>query len=206
MIIDTQMNSISIQNNKKPLLAGGFFLFLTLKHVPIIMNVMEDLTNLKKELDEKIHNLFKDNQAYLDYVLQTMQNFLYRYMETFTDKDLKIQNVDEKTLMAVSYESNMGDAFKILDIEIKEGIKHLAKSIPRQQHPKVQYSLKTIMDDFKGDNGRIILESKVNWNFPDFTDSKGLYKKKQVVFEYHDPNVFRKLLALKYEEVCELFI
>lgn len=167
---------------------------------------MNDLTNLKKELDEKIHNLFKDNQAYLDYILQTKQNFLYRYLETSTDKNLKIESVDAKTLIAKSYESNLGDAFKISDPEIKEGIKQLAKSVSREKNPCVQYSLKTILDDFRGDNGKIILEAKVNWNFPEFNDDKGNFKKKQVVFEYHDPNVFRKKLALKYEEVCELFI
>ncbi|MBC7711931.1 MAG: hypothetical protein H7177_01230 [Rhizobacter sp.] len=166
---------------------------------------MNDLINLKKELDEKIHHLFKDNQAYLDYILQTKQNFLYRYLETSTDKNLKIESVDEKTLVATSFESNMGDAFKIADTDIKNGIKQLAKSVPREQNPRVQYSLKTILDDFRGDNGKIILEAMVNWNFPEFTNAKGLNKKKQVVFEYHDPNVFRKQLALKYEEVCELF-
>ena len=41
---------------------------------------MNDINNLKKELDIKIHALFKDNQAYLDYLLQTKKNFLYRYL------------------------------------------------------------------------------------------------------------------------------
>jgi hypothetical protein len=167
---------------------------------------MEDLINLKKELDEKIHNQFKDHQAYLDYILQTKKNFLYRYLETTSDKDIIISNVDEKTLMATSYESNMGNAFKIADPEIKEGIKQLAKNVPREKNPRVQYSLKTILDNFNGDSGKITLESKISWDFPDFKDSQGMYKKKQIIFEYKDPNVFRKQLALKFEEVCELFI
>lgn len=167
---------------------------------------MNDINNLKKELDEKIHNLFKDNKAYLEYILQTKQNFLYRYLETSTDKNLQIESLDDKTLLALSYESNMGDAFKIADPEIKEGIKSLAKNVPRESKPRVQYSLKTILEDVKGENGKIILEAKVSWNFPEFADDKGSYKKKQIVFEYHDPNIFRKQLALKYEEVCELFL
>lgn len=167
---------------------------------------MNDLTNLKKELDEKIHNLFKDNQAYLDYLLQTKQNFLYRYLETSTDKNIKIEGLDSKTLMAKSFEHNMGEAFKIADPEIKERIKTLAKSVARELNPRVQYSLKTILDNFKADQGKIILEAKVNWNFPDFTDIPAGFKMKQVIFQYNDPNTFRKQLALKYEEVCELFI
>lgn len=167
---------------------------------------MNDLINLKKELDEKIHNLFKDNQAYLDYLLQTKQNFLYRYLETSTDKNIKIEGLDSKTLMAKSFENNMGEAFKVADPEIKEGIKKLAKSVAKELNPSVQYSLKTILDNFTADQGKIILEAKVNWNFPDFTDIPDAFKMKQVIFQYNDPNIFRKQLALKYEEVCELFI
>ncbi len=201
------MDSIPAPNSIRATPLGvAFYHNLTPFSGTFIMVDMNDITNLKKELDEKIHNLFKDNHAYLDYILQTKQNFLYRYLETTTDKNLKIESVDANTLMATSYENNMGEAFKIADPEIKEGVKSLAKSIPREQNPRVQYSLKTVMDDFRGDNGKITLIAKVNWNFPEFNDDKGSFKKKQVVFEYHDPNVFRKQLALKYEEVCELFI
>lgn len=167
---------------------------------------MNDINILKKELDEKIHNLFNDNKAYLEYLLQTKNNFLYRYLETSSDKNILIKNLDDKTLAAISYESNMGEAFKIADPEIKEGIKGLAKSIPRENKPSVQYSLKTTLKDFKTDSGTIIIESMINWNFPDFEEQKGSCKKKKVTFSYNDPNTFRKELALRYEEACELFL
>ncbi len=167
--------------------------------------IMTDINNLKKELDLKIHALFKDNKAYLDYLLQTKQNFLYRYLETSSDKNIKIESPDEKTLLARSFEGNMGEAFKITDPDIKEGIKHLAKSVPREEKPKVQYSIKTTLDDLRGDQGTITIEAKVNWGFPDFSDRPGMYKNKKTVFTYNDPNIFRKELALRFEEVCELF-
>ncbi len=167
--------------------------------------MINDIANLKKEHDEKIHQIFKDNKAYLEYLLQTKSNFLYRYMETSSDKNILIQSIDQKTLLAVSYESNMGDAFKTSDNEIKEGIKALAKSIPREDKPRVQYSLKTVLEDFKVDSGKIVIEAMVNWNFPSFEIIKGTYKSKRVTFTYNDPNVFRKELALNYEEACEIF-
>lgn len=166
---------------------------------------MNDNKNLKQELDHKIHNIFKDHQAYLDYLLQTKQNFLHRYLETSTDKNLQIQNLDEKTLAAISHEENLGEAFKISAAEIKAGITRLAKSVPREEKPCVQYSLKSIFEDLRGDYGKIIIESKVSWGFPEFKEEVGSYKKKRVLFEYHDPNIFRKELALKFEEACELF-
>ena len=166
---------------------------------------MNDINNLKKELDEKIHNLFHDNKAYLDYLLQTKNNFLHRYLETSVDNNILIQSQDSKTLLAESFESNMGDAFKISDQEIKGGIKALAKAVPREQNPRVKYSLKTTLEDFKGDSGKILIEAAVDWGFPDFSNQNSTSKKKHVIFSYNDPNLFRKELALKYEEACEIF-
>lgn len=166
---------------------------------------MNDITNLKKELDEKIHNLFHDNKAYLDYLLQTKNNFIYRYLQTSSDKSIQIKSLDEKTLIAESFESNMGDAFKISDKEIKDGIKSLAKSIPREQIPCVRYTLKTTLEDLSVDSGKIEIEAAIDWGFPDFLNQSSTSKKKCVSFTYNDPNAFRKELALKYEEACEIF-
>lgn len=167
---------------------------------------MEDLTKLKRELDLKIQNLFKDNQSYLDYLLQTKANFLYRYLETSTDKDLKIENSTLGVLKAESFESNMGEAFKIKDPIIKEGVKELAKSVPKEQKPKVRYTLTTSLEDISANQGKIIIESMVNWDFPEFNSHSKKLKSHKIIFEYNDPNVFRKNLALKYEEACELFL
>lgn len=166
---------------------------------------MNDINNLKKELDEKIHHLFHDNKAYLEYLLQTKNNFIYRYLETSCDKNIQIKTLDSKTLIAESYETNMGEAFKISDKVIKEGIKTLAKSVPRNLNPSVKYTLKTILEDFKVNDGKIVIEACVDWGFPDFLNGHASSKKTIVFFTYNDPNVFRKELALKYDEACEIF-
>ena len=167
---------------------------------------MNDINNLKKELDEKIHNLFHDNKAYLEYLLQTKSNFLYRYLETSTDKSIQIKNINNKTLIAESYEANMGEAFKVSDKVIKDGIMNLAKSVPRDQNPRVKYSITTILEEFLVNNGKIIIETSIDWGFPDFLNDNDHSKKKIIVFNYNDPNIFRKELALKYDEACEIFI
>lgn len=167
---------------------------------------MEDLIKLKKELDLKIQNIFQDNQAYLDYLLQTKKNFLYRYLETTTDKNIEILNETEGQLSAHSFEENLGNAFKITDTFVKDGIKELAKSIPRHQNPKVKYSLVTKIEEISENHGKLIIESIINWDFPYFKIDSEKLKSKKVLFEYNDPNVFRKKLALAYEEACELFL
>lgn len=164
---------------------------------------MNDTINLKKELDEKIHQLFKDNKAYLDYILQTKKNFLYRYLETSINKDIQINSSGSNILLAESFETNMGEAFKISDPTIKEGIKLLAKNVPRENKPAVRYSLKTILEDIRGENGKIVIEAQVNWGFPEYSSANAKIKK--ILFDYEDPNTFRKILALKYEEACEIF-
>lgn len=166
---------------------------------------MKDIQNLKKELNEKIHNLFHDNKAYLDYLIQTKNNFIYRYLETSNYKNIQIQSADSKTLIAESFESNMGNAFKHSNKEIKNGIKILAKAVSREENPRVKYILKTTLEDFKNDSGKIIIEACVDWGFPDFLNNKSTSQKRTVDFLYRDPNNFRKELALKYEEACEIF-
>ena len=167
---------------------------------------MEDLIKLKKDLDLKIQNIFQDNQAYLDYLLQTKKNFLYRYLETSTDKNIAILNETEGQLSAHSFEENMGNAFKINDSSVKDGIKNLAKTIPREQNPKIKYSLITKIDNISGNHGKLIIESCINWDFPLFSMDSEKLKSKRVIFEYTDPNMFRKQLALAYEDACELFL
>lgn len=164
------------------------------------------MKDLKKEFDEKIHNLFKDNDAYLEYLLQTKKNFLYRYLETSADKDIPIHHATEKSLTATSYENNMGEAFKISDPEIKEGIKSLAKSVSRELNPKVRYSLQTDIVDLKGESGKIEITAEVNWGYPDYQNNPESSKRKKIVFQFQDIAAFRKGLALKYEEACELFL
>ena len=181
-------------------------MFLLVKEeVCLIIIFMNDTNNLKKELDEKIHQLFSNKKAYLEYIIQTKKNFLYRYLETSSDKDISIKSHESNELIAESFESNMGEAFKNADPLVKEGIKHLAKSVPKENKPAVKYGLKTIMEDIRGEHGKISIIAQINWDFPEYSPSTSKCKIKKVSFNYDDPNTFRKILALKYEEACEIF-
>ncbi len=161
---------------------------------------------LKKELDQKIKTTYSSNQAVLTYFLQTLESFLYRYLETSTDKNIQAMEVAPLKFQAKSYESNMGDAFKISDVEIKEGIKTLAKNFPKEEKPKVQYELSVNFKELNPNHGKLIFEASVNWNYPTFAEELGKFKKKKISFEYDDIGVFRKELALKLEVVCALFL
>ena len=159
----------------------------------------------KKELESKIKLAFSSNDALLNYLIETKKNFLYRYLETSTDHNIEVVHTSSNLLIAESFEPNLGLALKILDPEIKAAVKTLAKSTPREANPKIMYRLKTEIKNLTPEHGEILFESTIHWNFPHFTDEGHHYKSKKSTFTYQDIADYRKNLALKLEEVCELF-
>ena len=161
---------------------------------------------LKKDLDEKIKNHYNSNEALISYFNQTFESFIHRYLETTSTKDVKSEEVSPLNFVAISYESNMGEAFKISQTKIKEGIKNLAKTVPKEKNPRVQYKLQAKFTELTPTHGTIILESSVNWDFPDFASVIEKSQNKIVKFNFYDISDYRKNLALKLEDVCELFL
>jgi hypothetical protein len=162
------------------------------------------------ESDKRIHDWqnqlranFDEAGKLYDYLFLTMENFFYRYLETSESKNLKVNELGEKHYGAYSFESDMVTALKIQDKEIKYGIMELAKSIPRAQKPMVRYALSVKVHQLTADEGHLDIFTEVNWDFPDFRSEKK--KVKKIPFKYKDLNEFRKFLALKLEEACELF-
>lgn len=160
---------------------------------------------LQQELALKIHELYKDQKAFIDYILQTKSNFLFRYLETSTDKNIQIQMPKLNYFLAESFENNMGNAFKTENAKVKEGVKNLAKSVDRSLNPKVKYSLATDVQKISENGGKIIITATINWGFPDFNNSPN-QESKTIVFNFDNVGQFRKELALKYEDACELFL
>jgi hypothetical protein len=99
----------------------------------------------------------------------------------------------------------MVDALKLQNPIAKSGIISLAKNVPKAQGPAVQYELIADVEELTADHGEIQFVASINWGFPDFDDPK-CQQKKTVVFKYEDLGQFRKQLALKLEEACELFL
>lgn len=160
---------------------------------------------LQNELIQKLNGQFKNESVFIDYLISTKSNFLYRYLETSTDQDIQIKASKDNEFSATSYEPNMGNAFKVSHQVAKEGIKELAKTVDRTLIPKVQYSIQTHVNNFNNGSGKITILSKISWDFPNYNqEDKSISKK--VVFNFTDVNQFRKELALKYEEACELFL
>jgi hypothetical protein len=154
---------------------------------------------------EKVRVSFGDESKLYDYLFTTLDNFYYRYLETSTHKNLSTHKLGPHLWGAKSTESSMVDALRITNRKAKDGIIDLAKKVPRSEGPMVQYELLVDVEELTADHGVLEIVGVIDWGFPDFEDeSKRL--KKTVHFKYSDLSQFRKELAQKLEETCEIFL
>ncbi len=154
---------------------------------------------------EKVRSDFNDQSKLYEYLFETMDNFYYRYLETTTDKNLKTVPLAPHLWGARSSEGSMVEALKLQNPIPKKGIIELAKNVPKAQGPSVQYELLANIEELTAEHGKIQFVSSINWGYPDYDDPKRQFKK-TVIFEYDDLGQFRKQLALKLEEACEVFL
>jgi hypothetical protein len=148
----------------------------------------------------KVQETFGDRNNLYSYLFETLDNFYFRYIETSLSRDLKTAELSAGVFGAVSFE-NMFEALKNPSAQAKAGIISQAKA---NKDSTVRMGLWVEVKDLSQDYGKMRFVSEINWGFPDFQDpSKRLQK--TVNFEYDDFQVFRKQLALKLEEVSELF-
>lgn len=162
------------------------------------------MNNLKTELIEKNQALYGQGNELLNYFLKTKENFLYRYLETSSDKNIKIVPISKSIFEASSFEDNLGHALKISNPVIKNLVKDLAKKVPKEEKPKVKLTLLSNIENLKPENGEIVFTASVNCDFPEFKDT--LATTQTLKFKYNDIMDFRKNLALKFEDICQLFI
>jgi len=154
---------------------------------------------------EKVRSSFGDETKLYQYLFETMDNFYYRYLETTVSRDMRTQKLAPHLWGARAVETSMVDALKIQNPIAKKGIIELAKSVPKDQGPAVQYELLADVEELTPEHGKIIFVAQINWGFPDFEDESKQFKK-SVVFKYEDLAQFRKELAQKLEEVCASFL
>lgn len=166
---------------------------------------MKNEEELIHEKAEALRASFEDPHKLYDYLFFTLDNFYHRYIETEVSKNLKTQELAPKTYGAYALEKDMMLALKKPHADAKAGIIEMAKTYPKAQGPAVRYGLMAKVDSLEADSGSLKIISEINWGFPDFADKSKLIQK-VVSFSYDDLSVFRKQLALKLEEACELFL
>ncbi len=166
---------------------------------------MKDHDKQIQDWQKHVRETYGDQGKLFDYLFETLNNFFYRYLETTQSKNLLTSELAPKKYGAVSFENNMVEALKAPNKLAKPGIIELAKSVSKTENPMIRYGLWVEVIDLSSDHGKLKITSEINWGFPEFSD-KSKWIQKTVNFEYADLAVFRKQLALRLEEACELFI
>ncbi len=159
-----------------------------------------DHTQVKKEWEEKLKTTFSDSQNLMNFILHTLESFGHRYLN-----EPKIElTASQVTLHGV--ECNMGQALKSALPEIREAVKNLAKSVPREQKPALHSRLILIIKELSADHGEIQIFAQVNWGHPDYAPENAAKIERKSVFKWNDLAKFRKEFPLALEGACELFL
>jgi hypothetical protein len=164
------------------------------------MKLKQNDEKLIQDWKNKIHDTFGDRNNLYRYLFETLDNFYFRYLETTLSKDLKTAELGPGVFGAVSFES-MLVALKDPHADAKAGIISQAKI---DRNSIIRMGLWVELKDLSQDYGKMKFVSEINWGFPDYQNPAQRLQK-TVDFEYDDFQVFRKKLALKLEEVSELF-
>lgn len=157
------------------------------------------------EQKEKIISHFSDSQVLLDYLIDTLNNFFHRYLETTKNSQLTTVELAPKVWGAMSVETNSMEILKIKNPAIRPHLINAAKTLAAQGGLTITYTLGIEPKVMNAENGELIIFSRADWSKTPLTMEQSLVEKK-IKFEYHSLGQFRKELALKLEEVCELFL
>ncbi|MFP5491570.1 MAG: hypothetical protein ACLGG0_08720 [Bacteriovoracia bacterium] len=154
----------------------------------------------KKEWEAKLRQSFQHAEALMSFMQHTLESFAHRYLN-----DPQI-SVEGSVLWMEGRETNMGQALKTNHAGIKEAVKNLAKTIPREQNPAIVSRVKVEIHQLTADLGKITLTAHVNWAHPEHSwDNQAKIEKKKVLV-WNDLTEFRKGFPLALEEVCDLFL
>ncbi|MCE3012976.1 MAG: hypothetical protein LW878_07895 [Proteobacteria bacterium] len=154
----------------------------------------------EQEWQQKLHQSYQNSDNLLQFIALTLDSITYRYLN---DPQLKFT---PPLILAESRETNLGVALKLVDVEIKEAVKVLAKSVPREQSPALVSRLWIELRELSADKGEVVVTSEVNWCHPEHLSDTKLKKIKTKKLVWDDLQQFRKGFPLALEEVCELFL
>jgi hypothetical protein len=160
---------------------------------------MNDL-EVKKEWEQKLRASFQNSEALTSFMIHTLESFAHRYLN-----DPKIESQGQ-VMWLTGREENMGQALKTNHSAIKEGVKSLAKSVPREAKPALVSRVKVEIQELTADKGKILLTAQVNWAHPGHTWDSAEKVEKKKTLTWDDLQDFRKGFPLALEEICDLFL
>lgn len=167
------------------------------------------MSDTKKQIEDwqnKLRLSFDEASKLQLYLLNTLENFYFRYLETTLSKDLKTQLLSNNTYGTMSIETNVQSIMGIKNPEVRPKLIAALKNYGKSEGVEVRYGLNVEFKKLNPENGELIIRSFIDWDFPNFSGNPDCSLKKEIVFKYNDLGVLRKNFALKLEEACEIFL
>lgn len=155
---------------------------------------------VKKEWEQKLRASFQNAETLTSFMVYTLESFAHRYL---TQPTIETQG---QVMWLTGREENMGQALKTSHAVIKEGVKALAKRVPREEKPALVSRVKVDIHELSADQGKITLTAHVSWAHPDHTWSGQDKVEKKKILTWNDLQDFRKGFPLALEEICDLFL
>lgn len=153
----------------------------------------------------KIVSHFSDSPALLDYLIETLNNFFYRYLETSQSQNLQTTEIGPKQWGAQSVATDSMEILKIKNPNVRPHLIAAAKSLGSKGGLKVTYTLGVEPKELTPDHGNILVFAKIDWSETP-TEMEKTSEEKRINFNYYSLQEFRKGFALKLEEACEIFL
>lgn len=160
----------------------------------------DEYLKLQSEMNQKAVDNLQTADGMHNFLEHTLNNFAYRYMLDDKNAEPKSALVAENTFMVQTTSSNMKEALKNENQFIRDGIVKMIQELGMKE-AKIQSSLsiKVISDK------QVELASSLNWNAPSFQFNESKIMLKTLTYQFEDVLELRNNLALKCEEVCEIF-
>ncbi len=170
----------------------------------------EEITKLEEEMKSKVLQHFSGQKDILDYLEFTLNNFSYRYLESETTGNLKVDWHLENSsgrgrLEVVALEPQLSQSLKTKNVQTRKGIIEMAKTSKKSDGAKVRYILGVSWDSLEEDDIEILAYAEVNWDFPEYSKSKDKHNRLEKRFNYSDPFEMRNNFPRELEDICEVF-
>lgn len=158
-----------------------------------------------QEQKQKIAAQFSHSEMLLDYLIETLDSFLHRYLQTSQVSALHTCEIGEKQWGGKSFETESMEILKIKNPAIRPHLIAAAKTLAAKGGLRVEYTLGIEPKELTAEQGELIIFSKVDWSKTPVAMEKS-YEEKVIRFKYHSLAEFRKELARRLEEVSEIFL
>tara|TARA_R110002072_G_scaffold534_7_gene4185 strand:+ start:82873 stop:83388 length:516 start_codon:yes stop_codon:yes gene_type:complete len=162
----------------------------------------QEKLKLEQELENRIRSQFGNEDQVIDLLKTTLKNLSYRYIESSTTGEGKVEVLDSSLIIKLSEVDKM-EFLKIKNPKVRNSLVDFAKANSQNKESEVQLSI--WVKPLKSGNFSFELGTQVLWKNFKNRDGKESYQEK-ITVDYEDAIDLRNNFARELDNLCELFV